>query len=87
MACLYIVIYIFAIVGIYGFGGVIRQPNFHSEDGIPNSLYYLLNFNDLGNSMVILFSFMMIGTNWPGMTEVLVSTSGSFWPRVYIMVF
>ena len=30
LACLYIFFYVFAIWGMYGLGGVIRQPNFHS---------------------------------------------------------
>ena len=86
LACLYIVFYIFAIIGIYGLGGVIRQPRFHSEGGIPNNLYYLINFNDLGSSMVTLFSFMIIN-NWPAITDTMVNASGSVLPRVYFMIF
>ena len=86
LACLYVVYYIFAIIGIYGLGGVIRQPNFHSEDGIPNNLYYLVNFNDLGMSVHTLYAFMIIN-NWPAMTDMMVGTSGSVWPRVYFMIF
>ena len=86
LACLYIVFYVFAIIGMYGLGGVIRQPNFHSEDGIPNNLYYLVNFNDLGSSMVTLYAFMIIN-NWPAITDTMVNASGEVWPRVYFMVF
>lgn len=86
MASLYIVFYIFAIVGIYGLGGMIRQPNFHSEDGIPNNLYYLINFNDLASSLVTLFSFMIVN-NWNTMNDVMVQQSGSSWPRFYFMIF
>jgi hypothetical protein len=71
MASLYIVFYIFAIVGIYGLGGMIRQPNFHSEDGIPNNLYYLINFNDLASSIVTLFSFMIVN-NWNTINDIMV---------------
>ncbi len=86
LACLYIVYYIFAIIGIYGLGGVIRQPNFHSEDGIPNNLYYLVNFNDLGMSINTLYAFMIIN-NWPAMTDMMVGASGAVWPRIYFMAF
>lgn len=86
LACLYLVYYLFAIVGIYGLGGVIRQPNFHSEGGIPNNLYYLVNFNDLGMAMNTLYAFMIIN-NWPAITDMMVNASGSVWPRVYFMAF
>ena len=71
-ACLYIVYYVFAIIGIFGLGGVIQQPRFHSENGIPNNLYYLINFNDLGSSIVTLYSFMIIN-NWPAILYSLIT--------------
>lgn len=86
LACLYIVYYIFAVIGMYGLGGVIKQPNFHSEGGIPNNLYYLVNFNDLGMSMNTLYAFMIIN-NWPAITDMMVNASGSVWPRIYFMAF
>lgn len=86
LACLYIVFYIFSIIGIYGLGGLIKQPNFHSEGGIPNNLYYLVNFNDLGMSIHTLFAFMIIN-NWPAITDMMVNVSGDVWPRIYFMVF
>ena len=48
LCALYLCFYVFAIIGMYGLGGEIRQPLFHSESGIPNNLYYMVNFNDLG---------------------------------------
>ena len=86
LACLYIIYYVFAMIGMYGMGGLIRQPNFHSEGGIPNNLYYMVNFNDLGNSITTLFAFMIIN-NWPAMTDMMVNATGEKWPRVYFMVF
>ena len=86
LACLYIVFYIFSILGIYGLGGLIVQPNFHSEAGIGNNLYYLVNFNDLGTSITTLYAFMIIN-NWPAMTDMMVNVAGSVWPRIYFMVF
>ena len=74
-ACLYIVFYVAAIWGIYGLGGDIKQPRFHSEDGIPNNLYYLVNFNDLGSAMVTLYAFMIIN-NWPAITDMMCGASG-----------
>ena len=86
LGVLYLVYYIFAIIGIYGLGGEIKQPNFHSEGGIPNNLYYLINFNDLGMAMNTLYAFMIIN-NWPAMTDMMVNASGEVWPRIYFMAF
>ena len=87
LACLYIVYYVFAIVGMFGLSGEIKVPRFHGEDGIPNNLYYLVNFNDLGSSMVTLYAFMIIN-NWPAITDTLVNAAGGdVWPRIYFMVF
>lgn len=86
LCALYLVFYLFAIVGMYGLGGEIRQPNFHSESGIPNNLYYLVNFNDMGQSMVTLYAFMIIN-NWPAITDMMVGVSGEIWPRIYFMIF
>lgn len=85
-ALLYVVFYIFSIIGMFGLGGLIRQPLFHSENGIPNNLYYLVNFNDLGASMVTLYAFMIIN-NWPAMTDMMCNAAGGVWPRIYFMVF
>ena len=75
MLALYLVFYVFAIIGMYGLGGEIREPLFHSEGGIPNNLYYMVNFNDLGTSMVTLYAFMIIN-NWPAITDTMVGVSG-----------
>ena len=85
-ACLFIVFYIFAIIGIYGLGGQIKQPRFHSEDGIPNNMYYMINFNDLGSSIVTLYAFMIIN-NWPAITDMMCAASGDIWPRIFFMAF
>ena len=86
LACLYIIYFIFAMIGMYGMGGQIREPNFHGEGGIPNNLYYMVNFNDLGTSITTLYAFMIIN-NWPAMTDMMVNATGENWPRVYFMVF
>jgi|Transcript_9080 hypothetical protein len=86
LACMYIVYFVFAQIGMYGLGGLIREPNFHSEGGIPNNLYYMVNFNDLGTSITTLYAFMIIN-NWPAITDMMVNSSGEKWPRVYFMIF
>jgi hypothetical protein len=86
LACMYIVYFVFAQIGMYGLGGIIKEPHFHSEGGIGNNLYYLVNFNDLGNSITTLYAFMIIN-NWPAITDMMVNSSGRNWPRVYFMVF
>ena len=87
LAAIYVVFFIFAQVGMFGLGGLVREPSFHSELGVPNNLYYLMNFNDLGMSIHTLFAFMMQRNNWPSLTDTLVSASGQQWPHLYFMVF
>ena len=86
LACMYIVYFIFAQIGMYGLGGIIKEPNFHSEGGIGNNLYYMVNFNDLGNSITTLYAFMIIN-NWPAITDMMCNSSDRTWPRVYFMAF
>ena len=86
LCCLYIVFYVFSIIGMFGLSGQIIMPRFHSENGIPNNMYYLVNFNDLGSSIVTLYAFMIIN-NWPAITDMMVNASGLAWPRVFFMVF
>lgn len=49
-------------------------------------MYYLVNFNDLGSSIVTLYAFMIIN-NWPAITDMMVNASGETWPRIFFMVF
>ena len=87
LASMYIVFYIFAQLGMSGLSGVVKQPNFHSEDSIPNNLYYLLNFNDLVNSLSVLYTYMII-CNSPPSTDMYVAALGEArWPRVYFFTF
>ena len=49
-------------------------------------LYYLMNFNDFGMSMVTLFHFMVVN-NWWVTTNMLSDITDSHWPRVFVATF
>ena len=63
IVALYTAFYFYAIWGMIWFGGLVKVGGPQAEDsGIP-PLYYLINFNDFGMSMVTLFHMMIIN-NW-----------------------
>mmetsp|Transcript_4748 Transcript_4748/g.6258 ORF Transcript_4748/g.6258 Transcript_4748/m.6258 type:complete len:315 (+) Transcript_4748:1409-2353(+) len=84
---MYLIYYVFAQVGMYGLSGVIREPNFHSEGSIPNNLFYLINFNDLSNSLSALYTYMIISNSPPSTTMYVNALGGERWPRVYFWLF
>lgn len=60
---LYIIYYIFAIIGAMIFGGVINLEAVLMYSRETPAYYYLLNFNSFAASLVTLFHFMIIN-NW-----------------------
>lgn len=69
--------YIFAIPGIYFFGGLSSRFNKEILDdaSIPDN-YHLLNFNDFGSAMFTLYCFMIVN-NWHIFTNMFVNLSGA----------
>ena len=53
---IYLVFYEYAYIGAYLFGGKMTYASFYQElaDTAPG-LYYLMNFNDFGSGIVVLF--------------------------------
>jgi len=62
MGSLGIVYYIFALVGMKRFGGLVNKDSYNNMSGIP-AIYMANNFNDLISSFVTLFSIMVVN-NW-----------------------
>ena len=68
------------------FGGLIRTNSILLTQAPSNTLYYLMNFNDLGSAMVTLFQIMIIN-NWQVTCGMYVEATGANWPRVYFAAF
>ena len=60
---LYVIFYLFAIVGQKLYGGLITVESVRKLSPETPALYYLLNFNNYPSSLVTLFHFMVIN-NW-----------------------
>ena len=69
-ASLYLIFYLYAQLGMYCFGGGIKILDLESAQ--PN-LYYLMNFNDFGMSMITLFHLLVVN-NWFVTCDMFVST-------------
>ena len=86
MVSLYTVFFIFAEIGMLCFGGKIKTNSAQiSEQSIP-ALYYLMNFNDFGSSMITLFHFMVVN-NWMITCQMLMLVTGHTGPVVYFVLF
>ena len=61
---LLIIFYLYAILGMYIFGGKVQKglKEIESDSSIPDT-YHLCNFNDLFSSLVTLFTLMVVN-NW-----------------------
>ena len=64
LGILMIIYYIFALTGMFIFGGWIKKgmPEIENDPSIPVT-YYLDNFNDMFSSFVTLFTLMVVN-NW-----------------------
>ena len=60
---LYVVFYLYAIVGSELYGGVINAQAVAKKSPETPAFYYLLNFNSFASSLVTLFHFMVVN-NW-----------------------
>ena len=56
------------------------------HDNITPALYYLLNFNDFGASLVTLFHIMVVN-NWFITCNMYCYVMGNNWPRLYFISF
>ena len=63
MLSLYTIYFVYAILGELLFGGKITTQSSQVYDPNIYTLFYLMNFNDLGASYVTLFHIMIVN-NW-----------------------
>lgn len=84
---LFITIYIFAIIGMFLFGGLNYKGNPQiSKFGYPEN-YYMMNFNDLPVSMMTLFHQLIVN-NWFCTMQIFIGAyGGSYWVSVYFILF
>ena len=63
MGVLFVVFYIFSVLGMLLFGGM-RKQDFPTivKDGSTPQNYYLMNYNDLAYSIMSLFCLLIINT-------------------------
>ena len=59
--------------------------NTYSRSSYVDSGYYSLNFENIGSSFMVLF-FICIGNNWPLAQEGAVAGTGSYWCRLYFII-
>ncbi|KAL7551472.1 hypothetical protein ACHAWF_014665 [Thalassiosira exigua] len=84
--------YLFAILGMWLFGGAINQDPNNSmslleADEFVNASYWANNFNDMFSSMNVLFNWLVIN-NWTTQTTGLISATGNEWlVRLFFFVF
>ena len=77
---LYTLYYIFTQIGQIAFGGKITIQN---SDGY--GMFYLMNFNDQGASIVTLFHISIVN-NWYVTVNMFRQALGSNWPVLYFVI-
>eukprot|EP00033_Pygsuia_biforma_P006507 GCRY01007295.1.p1 GENE.GCRY01007295.1~~GCRY01007295.1.p1 ORF type:complete len:227 (+),score=67.50 GCRY01007295.1:129-809(+) len=85
-AMLLMIFYIFAVLGLQLFGGLIRLDNAAlSGTTFATSGYYVLNFNDFASALVTLFCLLVVN-NWYIIMDGHVAVT-SEWARVFFLLF
>lgn len=90
LGILFVVIYVFATIGIECFGGLIYKGNpalngtaFATEADVG---FYANNFNDYASSMVTCWELLIVN-NWFIIMDGFVAVSGTQWSRVYFLCY
>jgi len=86
LICLYIIYYVFAIIGMNVFGGIVTTGSPQITDTSVPPLYYLNNFNDFGASIITLFGQMVVN-NWFVTVGMYVDITGTKLTRLYFVLF
>jgi len=82
---LYTIYFTYATLGMLLWSGVITTISVKELSSLP-TLYYLMNFNDFGASLITLFHIMVIN-NWFVTCDMYCFVSGNNWPRLYFVSF
>ena len=83
---LYTVFYTYAFVGEAVWGGRVTTTSVQVSDPNVPGLYYLMNFNDFGSSLVTLFHIMVVN-NWWITCNMFIDIQGSDWPQYFFVSF
>ena len=84
---LYIVYYLYAILGSWLYGGEINVMSVSAKSPTTPAFYYLLNFNSFASSLVTLFHFMVVN-NWIVTIGMYQSIAGPYtFPEVFFASF
>ena len=84
---LYIIYYLFAIVGAFLFGGKINEKSVAEKSPGSPAFYYLLNFNSYGASLITLFHFMVINNWFVTIQMYQAVTDNKYLPTLFFVVF
>ena len=84
---LYVVFYLYAIVGSRLYGGSINSQAVQQKSPETPAFYYLLNFNSFASSLVTLFHFMVVN-NWFVTIDMFQDVVGEHtYPKVFFVSF
>ena len=84
---LYIVYYLYAILGSWLYGGDVNIMSVSAQSPTTPAFYYLLNFNSFASSLVTLFHFMVVN-NWIVTIGMYQSVAGTYtFPEVFFASF
>ncbi|CAI2386453.1 unnamed protein product [Moneuplotes crassus] len=82
----FVLFLLFASIGDRAFGGLeINNPNVVRNQNIPDT-YVEMNFNDVANSFVTLFTLMVVN-NWFVIVDMFEAVTGTIWTRLFFVIF
>lgn len=81
-----IIYFVFALIGMAMFGGVIRKNLEIFADNTNPGVYYMDNFNDMLSSFVTLFTLMVVN-NWQFQIDMYVAALDNTHIRIYFIFF
>jgi hypothetical protein len=78
---------VFSIIADRAFGGLVNnnENRILRDQSVPD-LYIEMNFNDLSNSFVTLFTLMIIN-NWFVIVQMFEVVTGTIWARLFFVAF
>ena len=83
----YLVFYEFAYLGAILFGGKITYAVYEEKLSGSPPFYYLMNFNDFGASIIVLFQQMVVN-NWFVVVDMYTTVIGTtWWVRLFFISF
>ena len=85
-ANLYTIFYTYGFIGQLIWGGKVQVMSAQQEDASIPDLYYLMNFNDFGSSMLTLFHIMIVN-NWYFTCNMYIDISKNLVPQFFFISF